>query len=65
MSDKPPNVRPSGYYWVRVMRPENAREPRVLIMRWADFLQTWRDTHGDWYNDDEVTVLSAKLEPPG
>ncbi len=59
MSTAPPKVRESGLYWV-FMR----EDPIVTVMRWTDFLSTWRDTRGDSYTEDEVVVLSGRLRPP-
>lgn len=59
LKGKPPEVRESGFYWVI------HHEDRVVtIMRWADFLNTWRDTHGDTHTDDEVTVVSSRQRAP-
>ncbi len=58
-SKTPPHVRESGFYWVI-----NKEDRVVTIMRWADFLRSWRDTSGDRYTDEEVLVVSSRQRGP-
>jgi hypothetical protein len=60
VSDKAPNVRASGFYWVRENGTAN-----VFIAKWIDGTQSWVTTGWDGFlPDDEVTVLTPRLEPP-
>ncbi len=59
MSTAKPEVRESGFYWVI-----NKEDRVVTIMRWADFLRSWRDTSGDRYTDEEVIVVSSRQRGP-
>ena len=58
-ASKEANVRASGFYWIRV--PEGA----VVVGRWIDITQSWLLAGWDGFLEDgEVTVVSARLEPP-
>jgi len=59
MSEREPETRPSGFYWIKT--PDGA----VVVARWLDVTQSWLLTGWDGFLEEgEVAVLSAKIEPP-
>lgn len=58
------NIRPSGYYWIRLTPSEGVVpnfDPEVA--RWEDAILEWEVAGSDdYFQDDDVTVLSSRLE---
>lgn len=66
MTSHTETIRKRGFYWTLLNGCDRPAEVRLWTDTNGDGTGEWRwwEVMADWWADDGITVLSAKLEPP-